>query len=557
METRTLLAIALSMLILVAFQQLYVKPNQQRIQKDLEAAHQVKDGPSKINAKLDSQANSPVKPESEKSTAQTSSPLPKQEELAEAPVNYEREPKDIVVESDLLKVIVTEKGGLLKHCYLKKYRTSLEKDAPLQDLVNVPINKLPLAIKVDGTSVDVNKLLFQADKEALNLSNANPKGSLILRSVLSDGTVITKKLDFTNNTYWVDLKISANKGQIIPKSVLLRNMPYTADSRYVFAGPSYFANNKLQEVKLKKAGDTHNYSGTLDWVAYGDNYFMMAMIPIVPNSLWNLLIEKKDDKGFTVIDLSTQKNENILPLGLYLGPKEIDQLNAMGHNLSKAINFGWFDPLAKPVLYLLKFIYRYTGNYGVAIIIVTILIKIVFWPLAQKSAKSMKTMQKIQPKLKKLKEKYGDDKERMNRELMQLYKTYKVNPMSGCLPMLVQIPVFFALYKVLLQAIELRHAPFALWIKDLSAPDRLMIPGVEIPYLGGIPVLTILMGASMYLQQKMSPTSMDPSQAKMMQFLPIVFTFLFINFPSGLVLYWLVNNLLSIAQQYYVNKFSD
>ena len=169
----------------------------------------------------------------------------------------------------------------------------------------------------------------------------------------------------------------------------------------------------------------------------------------------------------------------------------------------------------------------------------------------------MKTMQKLQPKLAKLKEKYKNDKEKMNKELMQLYKTYKVNPMGGCLPMLLQIPVFFALYKVLLQSIELRHAPFMLWINDLSSPDRLMIPGVNIPYLGGIPVLTLLMGLSMYLQQKLSPSSLDPTQARMMQFLPVIFTCMFINFPSGLVLYWLVNNLLSIAQQHYVNKFTD
>ena len=169
----------------------------------------------------------------------------------------------------------------------------------------------------------------------------------------------------------------------------------------------------------------------------------------------------------------------------------------------------------------------------------------------------MKTMQKLQPKLLKLKEKYGDDKERLNKELMQLYKTFKVNPMSGCLPMLLQIPVFFALYKVLLQSIELRHAPFAFWIKDLSAPDRLMIHGLNIPFIGGVPVLTLLMGASMYMQQKMTPSSIDPTQAKMMQILPVIFTFMFINFPSGLVLYWLVNNMFSIMQQYYINKFTD
>ena len=165
----------------------------------------------------------------------------------------------------------------------------------------------------------------------------------------------------------------------------------------------------------------------------------------------------------------------------------------------------------------------------------------------------MKNMQKLQPKIAKLKERFKDDPSKMNQEMMAMYKTYKVNPLGGCLPMLIQIPFFFALYRVLMAAIELRHAPFMLWITDLSAPDRLMI-GFDIPYLHGIPVLTLLMGASMYLQQKMTPTTADPSQAKIMQFLPIVFTFMFLNFASGLVLYWFVNNLLSILQQTLINR---
>ena len=237
----------------------------------------------------------------------------------------------------------------------------------------------------------------------------------------------------------------------------------------------------------------------------------------------------------------------------YFGPKKMATLKEAGHDLERIVNFGWFDKLARPVLYLLNFLYSYVGNYGIAIILVTILIKILFWPIAQKGLKSMKNMQKIQPKMAKLKEKYKDDKARLNEEMMGLYKTYKVNPLGGCLPMLLQIPVFFALYKVLLQAIELRHAPFMLWITDLSAPDRLMI-GIDIPYLGGIPVLTLLMGGSMFLQQKMTPSSPDPTQAKIMMFLPVIFTFMFLNFASGLVLYWLVNNLLSIGQQYMINK---
>ncbi len=208
-----------------------------------------------------------------------------------------------------------------------------------------------------------------------------------------------------------------------------------------------------------------------------------------------------------------------------------------------------------PLRWVVDLLYSWVGSYGVAIILLTILIKLIFWPITQKGMKSMKNMQKLQPKIAKLRERFKDDPAKMNQEMMTLYKTYKVNPVGGCLPMLIQIPFFFALYRVLMAAIELRHAPFMLWINDLSAPDRLWI-GFDIPYLHGLPIMTLLMGASMYLQQKMTPTTMDPTQARIMQFLPIVFTVMFINFASGLVLYWFVNNLLSILQQYLINRQS-
>jgi YidC/Oxa1 family membrane protein insertase len=242
---------------------------------------------------------------------------------------------------------------------------------------------------------------------------------------------------------------------------------------------------------------------------------------------------------------------------LFFGPKSMQILGEVGHDLGKAVNFGMFDFIAKPCVWLMNKLYSMIPNYGVAIIILTVLIKILLWPLGSKSYKSMSEMKKLQPLMKEIRERYKNDKKKMNEETMSLYRTYKINPLGGCLPMVVQIPVFFALYRMLYEAIELRHAPFFLWIDDLSAPDRLFrfhfsIPFMEPPY--GIPVLTIIMGATMLLQQKMSPPMGDPTQAKMMMLMPIVFTVVFINFSSGLVLYWLVNNVLSIAQQYYIQK---
>jgi len=476
-----------------------------------------------------------------------------------------RKARDITVETDLYRLVFSERGGTVKKYLLKQYLTTLSDDAPPVNLINVSPPHLPLGLQMESQPpVDLSSQFFEPDKEGLKLTQTGEEAQLKFTCNMPNGIKITREYTFHQGSYWIDLSVYLSGAGTIPGSLCLYNKPGENTNRFTFTGTAYYGNDSLREVKLDD-GEKHTYTGSVDWIGYGDNYFITALIPIISEGPWNILIEKKGADGLTESRLTALKPSpksagqgvEVLNLGVYFGPKDIDRLNALGHNLSKAINFGWFDPIAKPLLYFLKFLYRYIHNYGLAIIIVTILIKVAFWPLAQKSAKSMKTMQKLQPKMAKLKEKYGKDKEKMNKELMQLYKTYKVNPMGGCLPMLLQIPVFFALYKVLLQSIELRHAPFMLWINDLSAPDRLMIPGVSIPYLGGIPVLTLLMGVSMFLQQKLSPSSLDPTQARMMQFLPVIFTCMFINFPSGLVLYWLINNVLTIAQQHYVNKFTD
>lgn len=477
-----------------------------------------------------------------------------------------RKARDITVETDLYQLVFSERGGTVKKYLLKQYLTMLKDDALPVNLIDVSPLHLPLGLQMESQPpVDLSSQFFEPDKEGLKLTKTGEEAQLKFTCSMSNGIKITRVYTFHHGSYWIDLSVYLSGAGVIPGTLCLYNKPGKKASTFTFTGPSYYSNDSLREVKLDDVGEKHTYTGPVDWMGYGDDYFLTALIPTASEGPWSILIEKKEADGLTESRLTalkpspkgTGQGVEVLNLGIYFGPKDIDRLNALGHNLSKAINFGWFDPIAKPLLYFLKFLYQYIHNYGLAIIVVTILIKIAFWPLAQKSAKSMKTMQKLQPKMAKLKEKYGKDREKMNKELMQLYKTYKVNPMGGCLPMLLQIPVFFALYKVLLQSIELRHAPFMLWINDLSAPDRLMIPGVNIPYLGGIPVLTLLMGLSMFLQQKLSPSSLDPMQARMMQFLPVIFTCMFINFPSGLVLYWLINNVLTIAQQHYVNKFTD
>ncbi len=226
---------------------------------------------------------------------------------------------------------------------------------------------------------------------------------------------------------------------------------------------------------------------------------------------------------------------------VYLGPKMTDPLKELNVGAENLIDFGFFTIVAKPLLWFLKLTHTVTKNFGIDIIILSILIKIIFLPLTQISMKSMKEMQKVQPEMNRLKEQFKNDKARLQQEIMLLYKRRKINPMSGCLPMLIQIPVFIALYNALQNSIEMRHAPFILWIMDLSAKDPIYIT-------------PIIMGATMVLQQKMTPTAADPAQARIFMLMPIMFTFLFLNFPSGLVLYWMVTNVLSIAHQYYMNK---
>ncbi len=302
---------------------------------------------------------------------------------------------------------------------------------------------------------------------------------------------------------------------------------------------------ELHEVELKDLKEEKRFVENVQWGGFQDIYFLAAMVP-QKSSGTELILRKVSD---TTGDLLMTGPKASLPPNtqfsgsyiLYLGPKDLDILKTFNYDLDRALDFGWFDIIAKPMLYIMKFFYNYLGNYGLAIIVLTVIIKILFWYPTQISYKSMKEMKKIQPEMAKLREKFKDDREKLNKEMMELYRRYKVNPMSGCLPMVIQIPIFFALYKVLLYSIEIRQAPFYWWIHDLSAPD---------PYY----ISPILMGASMFIQQYLTPTTGDPTQAKMMLMMPVVFTFMFLNFPTGLVIYWLFNNVLSIGQQLYINK---
>jgi YidC/Oxa1 family membrane protein insertase len=490
-------------------------------------------------------------------------PLPK-EVAVQVPA---RGGRTITVSTPLYLAEFTENGGTLKSFKLKKYKESLEAGSPLKELVRLPEEAGgTLVVSFMGKQVVGSKnALFVAGVEGDSLDVADAQKDLSFSWRSPDGVTIQKIFTFSADTYEIGLEVKVRNITSEPiddnLAISLNNdLGENSRSRYVFSGPAAFIDGKLQEVRTNKIDDQDKYTGHITWVAEVDRYFLSAIIPQEPREAAMKLAKRTDVLMTTYIDPSgpvPPKAERTYKYRVYFGPKSLETLSPVGADLTRVVDFGFFDIIAKPLLHVMNFIYKFIPNYGVVIIIITIIVKILFWPLSNKSYESMSQMKKLQPKMAEIKAKYKDDKKLMNQEMMNLYKLYKVNPLGGCLPMVLQIPVFFAFYKMLYQAIELRHAPFWLWINDLSAPDRLFKFDITIPMMAppyGIPVLTLIMGASMFFQQKMSPPPGDPTQAKMMMLMPVFFTFIFINFPSGLVLYWLVNNILSMVQQKYVSK---
>jgi len=472
--------------------------------------------------------------------------------------------RDITVDTPNYKVRISSKGAIFTSYVLKKYREKVNPDSPLKQLIPESLNGGTIKTSFQENPIPhFNDAVYSIDTPKNDITVKKETKYVTFRWRSPDGIVISKTYGFDPNSYLIHLNVTiSNNTQHDVKNELGLSVrkPVEKERGYGFVGPSVYLNGSLDQIKTKKIEDQNEYKGKIEWIGVEDRYFLSSIIPdqemdgriklsLDGDIVTNELISPAFD-----ISPGTQKELKYL---IFMGPKSMKLLDHLGHNLGEALNFGFFNIIAKPCLWFMNQIYSVIPNYGIAIIILTIFTKIILWPLGTKSYKSMNEMKKLQPLMADIREKYKDDKQKMNQELMSLYRTYKINPMGGCLPMVLQIPVFFALYRMLYQAIELRHAPFFLWINDLSAPDRLFhfnfsIPFMQPPY--GIPVLTIIMGATMLLQQKMSPPPGDPTQAKMMMLMPVVFTFIFINFSSGLVLYWLVNNVLSISQQYYVQK---
>jgi YidC/Oxa1 family membrane protein insertase len=547
MEKRALLAVIISLIILVFYQQ-YFTPPPPETAKEKTTQEKTQPGEKIVPAgekKPDLPGKPPVQPVAEIKT---------------------QPGKDITVDTPLYTAIFDTRGARLKSWKVKIYLDKIGAGARPLDLATETLSGgYPFGLEITEANFPFSPdAIFQVNTETLNLGPQQNKGELIFTWDSPEGLKVSQRVIFYSDSYRMDLnlqianlsprplegrpvyvwagKISAASGSGGGMSCL----PGSGSSSSAAVPPfTALVKKELHEVEISDLKDEKRFSQDVRWAAFQDTYFMAALIP--QKSEGTELVMKKVSETLAALRVGGPKaslqpqTQFTQSYAVYLGPKDLDILKAFGSDLDRALDFGWFDVVAKPMLYVMKFFFNYTGNYGLAIIFLTVIIKILFWYPTHISYKSMKEMKKLQPEMAKLKEKFKDDREKLNKEMMDLYRRYKVNPMSGCLPIAIQIPIFFALYKVLLYSIEIRHAPFYWWIQDLSAQD---------PYY----ISPILMGASMFVQQWMTPTPGDPTQAKIMLIMPVVFTFMFLTFPTGLVIYWLFNNLLSIGQQIYINR---
>jgi YidC/Oxa1 family membrane protein insertase len=448
----------------------------------------------------------------------------------------------VVVETDLFRATIDSLGGRLRHFELKRYRSSVSEDSPGLELISATqTSVLPLTLEIASRGTDVSTQ-YITNQTSLVLAG-DEVGSIVFDGQLAGGLPIRKEFTFSGSSYAfnLDVKLPATSAPTtvgVVMTPLRSDVPVSATTDKALA----FSGGKLIEKAIDKISvETSKVEDTL-WAGYVNHYF----VSLVVSELGPKTAVMGPLDGIPIVRIAEDTQEGIAKYKVLIGPKEPDVLGAAGNHLDRALDFGWFWFIALPLLYLLRFFDGIFGNYGVSIIVLTVLVKIATIPLTRAQYRSMQKMQQIQPHLERMRERFKDDSAGMQREMMEVYKKHGVNPFSGCVPMLLQIPIFVGLYNALMNAIELRHAPFIGWITDLSAPDRLMVGGI------GIPVLVIVMGASMLVQQWMTPMQGDPTQRRMMMFMPVIFTAMFLNFPSGLVLYWLVNNVISISQQYVV-----
>lgn len=468
----------------------------------------------------------------------------------------------VTVDTDVLSVKIDTQGGDIVFASLNDYNKELNSDSNFVLLENNPQRQFVAQsglIGQDATDTAQGRPRYSVSSSEFNLGEQDVL-NVDLMYAYSDDITITKRFQFKRGHYLVDVVyLIENRSNAAFNAAFFGQLkrdnsedPGTNDDGGMFAMQPYlgvaYANdddlyNKISFDKMRDKPLKQSVNG--GWIGVVQHYFVSAWVPNqeVQNQLTTVVTGGGNNIArFTSPSVTVAAgSQGEFGASLYLGPKDQYRLEKIAPGLDLTVDYGWLWWIAQPLFWLLTQIHNLLGNWGWSIVGVTVLVKAAFFQLNAKAFKSMANMRKVQPKLMEVRERYADDKQKQSQAMMELYKKEKINPLGGCLPMLVQMPVFIALYWVLMESVELRHAPFMLWIDDLSAMD---------PYF----VLPIIMGVSMFLQQKLNPPPPDPMQAKVMQWLPIIFTFFFLFFPAGLVLYWVVNNTLSIVQQYIITK---
>jgi YidC/Oxa1 family membrane protein insertase len=462
----------------------------------------------------------------------------------------------VKVVTDTLEVLISTRGGELRQVRLLQYTEAVDNPNPTTLLTPEPPVFLAQSglQAAQGSEAPSHNALFEAQAAEYRLAEGQQELVVPLRWRGADGVEVVKQYVFRRGEYDVRMTQQVSNGSEAPwqgfQYAQLRRQPPQKSGSIFFintytGGVIHTPENRYEKIDFDDMASRNLERDVRGgWIAMIQHYFLAAWAPAAESQ--NRFFTRNVD-GQYVLGMSSQwatvapGEQTTFANTLYVGPKDQKRLAALADGLDLTVDYGVLTIISKPLYWLLSKIHDVVGNWGWAIVILTLIIKLVFYKLSETSYRSMARMRTMQPKMQQLKERFGDDRQKLNQELMELYKREKINPLGGCLPILIQIPVFISLYWVLLESVELRQADFIFWIKDLSVQD---------PYY----VLPILMGISMFLQQKLNPAPMDPVQQKVMTFLPIVFTVFFLFFPAGLVLYWVTNNVLSIAQQWVITR---
>ncbi|HET9577538.1 MAG TPA: membrane protein insertase YidC [Usitatibacter sp.] len=468
----------------------------------------------------------------------------------------------ITVRTDMMDVELNTAGGDIRRVTLDKVR-SADGTKPLTLMEPDAKHFFVTQSGLLGEGLPSHKTVYEADARSYTMAPSQDKLEVRLRARDAQGLEVVKRLTFHRGSYVIDIAYDVTNRSDKPVApyayyqFLRDGNPPSSDAAQTshfggvstFTGPAVFT----EEAKFTKVNFSDIDKGKLSypkkakdgWIAIVQHYFVSAWLP-KEGAEREFFTNKVGDNLYTAgvvvpVGAIAPGATSTVDVPVYIGPQEKDQLEKLAPGLNLVVDYGWLYVIAAPIFALLKWIHGFVGNWGWAIILLTVMIKLAFYPLNAKAGRSMAQMKVLQPKMEKLKQLYGEDRQKLNQAMMELYRTEKINPLGGCLPIVVQIPVFIALYWVLLASIELRHAPWIGWIHDLSAPD---------PYF----ILPVIYAVSMLVQTRINPQPADPVQARVMMIMPIAFSIFFLFFPSGLVLYWVVQNLLSIVQQWHINR---